>query len=229
MIRTFFRTAAVVAILCASTGAAHATQAGKPLTDADRAEGEALINDYVLPIMRSSRDVLNIATTDAPGACRMARANEEKTRTLQVKIKAMQARLTTEGKTTEGFGDLIASSQQMIEGAQRTTSAMCGSFLPKTGNPEHDTIVDKVIGMTARMQGAMMDALEAESNDDHAAACGYTRQARAAFSDLMAYIGELRKQIRNGTPDAVTADAQIAEAATVGADLDNDLRACPAA
>lgn len=230
MIRTvyaFGRAMAVAAMLGAVAPAAHAAQ-DKPLSDADIAEGRALIETYAVPLMRDIDGLVKLAASDPAKGCAQARANEARAVELNTKILALHKRLTAEGKRTEGFDKMIAGADQMMTGTHDTVRGICSGAMSKTGDPAHDAIIGKLVALSSRLTGAMNASMQAEERGDHAAACAQLREGDAAFDDLYAYLKTLRAQLADGSADAAQMDAAIAKALPLKAQLASHLDACPA-
>ena len=225
MFRTI-RAIAIAAGLSAFALGAHAAP-GRPLTDADKAEAQGLLDNYAMPIINDMNVAVSLARTDTPKACDLIHTVEQRAMDLDHRAKALHARLLAEGKTTDGLDQLVKGTGEMIDGTHTTATGICSGAMARSGDPETDAAIDKLASLTARFTGSINAYNEAEKNNDHIAACSHLRDANAAYRELYAFIIDARSKIPDGTPDAAQADALIAKLNTYEKTL-SLLKTCPA-
>ena len=226
MFRSIWLFVAVFAFSLCAAGAYAAD--GKPLTDADKAEGQGLLDNYVTPIMNDMRTAINLASTDQPKACALIQTVEQRAAELQSRIKTLQNRLIAEGKTTNGIDKMVTGSAEIVEGSHSTAVGICGGALAKTGNPEEDALKNKFVRLMGSFTDGMNGYTNSEKLHDHTAACAHLKDANSAFNDLYALLLEVRSKIPDGTADAAQADAVLAKVSSWKPTLTLYQQACPA-
>lgn len=225
MFRSFW--VIVIAVVFGAIASQAWAEPGKPLSDADKAEAQNLV-DSAIAAMNNVNSAVQIASTDTAKACELGRTAEQQALDVDRRAKALRDHLIADGKPTEGVEKMVSGSAQLVEGTHTTARGLCDGSLAKTGDPATDAMIDKLTRLSSTLMGSLNAGLTAEKNGDKATACADYRVADTAYGELYDFLIELRRQVPDNSTDAIQFDQLMAKIGPIKPKLAGFLTTCPA-
>ena len=211
----------------ADTAAAHGTAA--EWSEAEIAELNGILRDLLVPMMNELNTAISLSQSDQPHACEAVKSAAGRVEAVNVRLAALYAQLTREGKDTGRLTEIMGKMQDLKTRMPDLVQTICSGQMNQETDPQVKAVQDKVMGLVRRYSADMTAATNAQAAGDRATACLNLKDGLASLDELEAYIKALAKTYGTTPADAAQTQKMLDQIHQWQAQTRSVAEGCPAA